>query len=615
MLSGLFLSNEYAILARETKYRFIEVSATTKTEGVALAMPEHKPPQTAIPLRVRFRSPSASAHWERDSPHIPTPSNGHPPSSPSVASTPPAQSSESPRVTRQIKELIRLGNLLGAELGLNEVLQQIADSINGCIGFRSSVINLVEEGHDYLSPVAFAGISEEDMRILSESRLTVDQLHRLMRKEFRISQSYFIPHEYLSTFSDIVWVVDKTVDDYEPGGWHPEDALFVPLFGPRRKKLLGLLSLDDPVDGKIPTLETIEVAELFANQAAIAIDNARAFQERETERLALEEGIALLSHDLEQIQHGDLRLCVQTSHEKLRPIGDAINTMVEGISSIFRDAQMVTRAVDEHTRDVQHSSELLMRDADQQSRHVQHISHVIDEMALPVKLMAGRATELATVAMEAMDVTNEGQSAVDRAVDGMGLVREATMYSARIMKRLGESGQEINEMAVVINDLTTRLNLLALNAAVEAARVGEQGQGFAVIASELRKLAVQSAETARNATTHIHTIQHETTSVSKSIEQSTQQVVNQTELVTQTSVALEAITVVTEQMMNLVGGICTAAESQTHGSQLVVGSIEDIKRMTGEITEQMRQMQQSLDKLVGLTNSLRSRMAAFRVSE
>src|SRR5438105_15731383 len=99
-----------------------------------------------------------------------------------------------------------------------------------------------------------------------------------MRPEFRISQSYFISHEYVEDFSDIVSVINKSVDDYQPGGWHPDDALIVPLFSPRKKKLLGFLSLDDPEDSRIPTRERIEIAELLDNQAAIAIDNARIFQ-------------------------------------------------------------------------------------------------------------------------------------------------------------------------------------------------------------------------------------------------------------------------------------------------------------------------------------------------
>src|SRR5437762_6035646 len=106
---------------------------------------------------------------------------------------------------------------------------------------------------------------------------------------------------------DIPGAVDMSMESYKPGGWHPEDMLIVPLFSPRQKKLLGVLSLDDPEDGKIPTVESMEVAELFANQAAIAIDNARIFQEREAEHRALEEGIALLRDDRSEEHTSELQ--------------------------------------------------------------------------------------------------------------------------------------------------------------------------------------------------------------------------------------------------------------------------------------------------------------------
>ena len=197
----------------------------------------------------------------------------------------------------------------------------------------------------------------------------------------------------------------------------------------------------------------------------------------------------------------------------------------------------------------------------------------------------------------------------------MSQVREATTLSARIMKRLGESGQEINETILAITDLTTRMNLVALNAAIEATRAGEQGHSFVVIAQEIRTLAVNSAEAAKKVASHIRSIQRETTAISQSVEHNTLEAVKQTELVTQTGVAFDAISVVTEQMAGLVQGICVAADNQAQGSRQVVSAVEQIARMTSEITLHMRHMQQSLSQLVELTNSLRARMAVFRVAE
>ena len=577
-------------------------------------MSERRQQSWFVPLRVRFRSPAEQAQWERD--HILQSTLGDSQTlPPPIADVATGSDIDAQRHTRQIKELLRLSNIMRADLGLSEVLQQFVASASMCTGFRILVVHLIEDGDDFLSPFAFAGMSEENINILRSVRRPVEQVLRLMRPEFRISQSYFISHENIQDFADIVSVINKTVEDYEPGGWHPDDALIVPLFSPRKKKLLGFLSLDDPEDGKVPTMESIEVAELFANQAAIAIDNARIFQEKEAEAQLLDKAIAKLLGDLERIQRGDLRVRIQSTHEKLQPIGEAINQMVEEFSGILGNVQAVTQAVDKHARDVQHSSDLLVRDASQQERQVQHISRAIDEIAGTMTQLSASASELSRVVLEAVDVTLDGQSAVDRAVEGMSQVREATTLSARIMKRLGESGQEINETILAITDLTTRMNLVALNAAIEATRAGEQGHGFVVIAQEIRTLALNSSEAAKKVASHIRTIQRETTAISQSVEHNTLEAVKQTELVTQTGVAFDAISVVTEQMAGLVQGICMAVDNQAQSSQLVVSAVEQIAQMTSEITLHMRNMQQSLAQLVELTNSLSSRLSVFRIAE
>jgi methyl-accepting chemotaxis protein len=516
---------------------------------------------------------------------------------------------------RQIKELIRLGNVLRAEQGLDEVLGQVMSSINTCLGFRMAVLKMVEEGHEYLKAAAFAGVCSEDQQMLQAHPMRVGQMLRMMKAEFQISQSYFISHEHIHLFGEIPMVGSGEVEDYQPGDWHPMDMLMVPLFSARQRKLLGFLSLDDPIDGKVPTEESIEMAELFSYQAAIAIDNALIFQEQEAERLALESAIVDLKRDLERVQRGDLRVRVQFSHEKLKPLAEAINLTIGEMSSILGTVQMVTQAVDEHTQEVQHLSDLLVKDANQQERQVQHISMALNEMADVMQRVSGNASKISDVSTSAREVNEEGQNQIARAIDGMRQVREFTMRSSQTMKRLGESGQEINDTVTEISDLTTRMNLLALNAAIEAVRAGDQGQGFVLIAQEIRSLAVHSAEAARKVATRLRTIQHETTTVAESVEQSTQKVVMQSELVTQTGAALDAISIVTREMSELVTEICQATENQAQGKQRVAYSITEVSRMTSDITGHMLDMQQSLSHLVELTNSLRTRMSVFRIVE
>jgi methyl-accepting chemotaxis protein len=578
-------------------------------------MSQGKQQSWSVPLRVRFRPPTDALLWggPREGQIVSlSPTTDDEPTAPSL---PIARQTTTLQQNRQVKELIRLGNILRAELGLNEVLEQIASSINFCIGFRSSVIKMIEEGCDNLKAVAFAGISEEDQRILQTHSMRVGQMLRMMQPEFQISQSYFISHEYLHLFADVPMVGGGKVENHRPGDWHPDDMLMVPLFSPRKRKLLGFISLDDPVDGRVPTEESIEMIELFANQAAAAIDNARLFQERETERQCLELAIVDLRRDLERVQRGDLRVRMQSPHEKLKPVVEAINLMLDEISGILGTVQMVTQAVDEHTHEVQHHSNLLVKDTSQQERQVQHISLAIGEMGSIMQRVSESAARISNVSTEAVDVNREGQHQVARAIEGMRQVREVTMQSSRVMKRLGESGQEINDTVGEISDLTGRMNLLALNAAIEAVRAGDQGQGFVMIAQEIRSLAVHSAEAVRQVSTRLRTIQQETATVAGSVEQNIQQVVMQSELVSETGAALEAMNIVTAQMSNLVEDICAAAESQAQGSRRVSYAVEEISRMTSEITRHMLEMQQSLAHLVELTNLLRTRMSVFRIAD
>ncbi|GHO52815.1 methyl-accepting chemotaxis protein [Ktedonobacter robiniae] len=514
-----------------------------------------------------------------------------------------------------IKELLRLGNLLRADLRLDEVLQQIVAAIANCTGFRALAINLVYEQEQVTRVVACIGVSTEDIQRLRENPEPLEGMLALMRPEYQISQSYFVSHTQLQEkFADIVSVPAGVLDSYEEGQWHPEDTLLIPLYSLREERLLGILSLGDPEDGLIPSRENVELAELFAQQATIAIDNARLFQEREEEHRALEEGVAHLREEMEQLRSGDLRVRLHSQHEKLQPIAESINTVVGEIGSLLSRVQMVTQAVDEHTRSVRHSSESLARNIAQQERQVNQISTVIEQIAEQMQSVSQKAATLSQTLMESVEVTKEAQGAVDRAVDGMGMVREATLESARTMKALSESCQQVNEVVSDISDLSVRMHHVALNAAIEATRVGERGQGFGLVAQEMRTLASYGSLSARKVGFSIRGIQHETTAMSQSVEQNTQRVVMQTELVMQTGVALEAIGAVTEEFSSLVKSICDTSEQQMQGAQMVTGSVQEILRMTGDITQHTREMQSSLNHLLNLSDALRSRMSVFRIS-
>ena len=553
--------------------------------------------QKQIPLRVRLRP--SSTHQSNEQKSV------------STSSTPPSLYASQQRA-QQIKELLRLGNLLRADIGLNEVLDRIAALMSACTGFGMLVIGLIEEDNPHLSPSAFAGVSVEEERLIRTNPVTFEQMHTLMRPEFRISQSYFISHDHKDVMEGITVVLPNIPAGEVVDTWQPGDNLITPLISSRAQKLLGFLSLDSPDNGKLPTNEDVEMIELFAQQAATAIDNVRIFQEHERERVALEQGITELRDDMERIRNGDVSVQVRTTHKKLQPIGEAMNSIMREMSSILGSTQQVMLAVDEHTRNVQQTSKLLAHDTEQQDQQITSIVRVIDAFATVIHQVSDNAAILEKMATEATEATRAGQEVVDRAIDGMGKVRETTLQSERTMKHLSESGQEVNETLNAVTDLNTRMHLLALNAAIEAARAGEQGQGFVVVAQEIRTLSMNCAEASRRVGGYIRTMQQETAATAHSVGQNTQQVVDQTELVTQTGLTLDAIDNATARMASLVQNISTTADTQAQNSRHVVHAVGEIRHMTSDINAHMRDMRQSVAHLTELTDTLRSRLSNFR---
>lgn len=576
-------------------------------------MSERKAPTSYTPLRVRFR-PTTESHlygYEQNIPVTGTLS--------SLQSTVAEFSrvTETDRHAKLIRELLHLCDLLRTDLSLDDILQQIASSIASCTGFRGLAINQLDESEKMLRTVAVAGVTEEDQHLLHKKPFSVEILFNLMRPQFRISQSYFIPHVHSGPLAEAAVITMKDADREKAGAdqWHPEDLLLVPLYSPRRQELLGCFSLDDPEDNKIPTTESIEILELFAYKAALAIDNTRLSREREQERTELEEAIGSLREDLDLLRQGDLRRHVRSTHKKLQPIAEAINTMITDLTALINNMRMVVLAVDDHTHRLQHRSEQLVNSTIQQEQQMQQLSQAISNVASIMYTISECAALLSKTAVDAVDVVVEAQTTVDRAVEGMGKVREAIMQSARAMKTLGESSHEVNETTQTMADLATRMHLLSLNAAIEATRAGDHGQGFIVIAQEIRTLAMQCSNRTRKVGAYIHTIQHETAALSQNVEQSTQQVILQTELVTQTGVALDAISAVAEQLTNLVQNICTAAESQSQSSQVATNAISEIVRVKNDNAGYLQETHQLVAHLLELANSLSLRTAAVRLRE
>ena len=189
-------------------------------------------------------------------------------------------------LSRRVEQLATLFEISGAlrmDLSLEDILEWIIHAIPDVVGFNRAILSWVEGDPPYLRRVVSAGIPLAIFRQLQRVYQPVAKLETVMRDEYRISNSFFIPHHRQEDWEKDLAIYTPFLEgeqEWREGKWHPNDMLLVPL---RRAdgSILGLLSVDDPQDGLVPTRRTIENLELFANQASVAIENSRLFEERE----------------------------------------------------------------------------------------------------------------------------------------------------------------------------------------------------------------------------------------------------------------------------------------------------------------------------------------------
>ena len=160
--------------------------------------------------------------------------------------------------------------------------------------------------------------------------------------------------------------------------------------------------------------------------------------------------------------------------------------------------------------------------------------------------------------------------AVQNAIHGMNDIREQIQETAKRIKRLGESSQEIGEIVQLISDITEQTNVLALNAAIQAASAGEAGRGFTVVAEEVQRLAERSAEATKHIGAIVRSIQSDTQDTVVAMERSTQGVVEGTKVADTAGKALEEIGVVSRQLATLIASISNATISQAEAATQVV---------------------------------------------
>ncbi len=275
---------------------------------------------------------------------------------------------------------------------------------------------------------------------------------------------------------------------------------------------------------------------------------------------ALQKSVTDFLTVVSQIARGDLTLRGRVTNDALGNVVDSVNYMLDNFAKVLERVRKAAVDVSSSANEILLSSEDMASGAVQQDQEITNTSSAVEELTVSMKQVSNNAEASAEAARRALDAAEQGNRSVRDTLEGMQRIRASVQATAKKIKSLGDRSLEISEIINVINDITEQTNLLALNAAIEAARAGEAGRGFAVVADEVRKLAEHSRTATKDIAGLIKAIQAETNEAVVVMEEGTKEVEVGARLADQAGKALEAISSVVRQSAELVQEISLASK-------------------------------------------------------
>ena len=222
--------------------------------------------------------------------------------------------------------------------------------------------------------------------------------------------------------------------------------------------------------------------------------------------------------------------------------------------------------------------------------------------------------ELVQLAVQQANETVEsGDTAMNLTVKAIQGIRETVAQTSKKIKRLSESSQKISKVVNLIGNFATQTNVLALNAAIEATRAGEYGKGFAVVADEVRSLSRQSAAATIEIEKLVQEIQAETGEVAVAMENGIQQVIEGTNLVSDTRQNLNAIVSATAEISQLIERITAATQKQMTQSVTVTKSMQDVAEIANKTFAESQEIATVFQDLSGMAQELLTTASKFKV--
>jgi methyl-accepting chemotaxis protein len=283
---------------------------------------------------------------------------------------------------------------------------------------------------------------------------------------------------------------------------------------------------------------------------------------------------------------------LQNMMEQLREMAFQVATSSEQLSTGVVRTEKATKQIADAMKEIRISS-------DTQIQSLQESTHALTEMAQGIQQVATHAHDVSSSAIQASDLALEGAEAIQSSIQQMRNIQAIVADMAKRIQGLDRHSQEIGHILEVISEISAQTNLLALNAAIEAARAGEHGRGFAVVADEVRKLAEQSGQSAKQITELIQTVQSETRQAVHSMETGSKEVMECLNSVNAAGKSFEMILSAVKKVAGQIQEVSAATQQISAGTDQVV----NFSRFTQE------QQEQGIQKINAVSDATQEQLA------